>query len=200
VPRLNRGTLVAIAAALMLGIGAGVGTGALSVNETRFRAAYSRLDFKLSGVEQVVTCAVTLEGSFHSATFATVRGVEAGQFTRAATGACTGGRVTLESETLPWPFDYLATLLSPLGFTSSWLGLALRIEASGLTCSGSVGAEKPTITFQYDSSSTLTQAVDNNGSTVPMRGGLCEGLHVSLEGSAPVVRGAGEGGVSLRLI
>ncbi len=193
--RLNCGALVAVAVALLLGIGAGIGAGALSVNETGFRSTVARMGFRLSGVEGVVACAVTLEGSFHSATFAETRGLEVGQMTRARSGSCTGGSVTLHPERLPWAVSFLATLVSPLGFTSSLFSLGLTIEDSGYSCSGDiVGADPPgTMTFRYDAEGAVTQSVDHNGTSVPVSGPRCEGKHVTLEGSALVLRANGEG-------
>ena len=54
-----------------------------------------------------VSCNVTLEGSFHSSTFAKVAGALVGYVNRASLGSpCTGGTATLLRESLPWHMEY----------------------------------------------------------------------------------------------
>jgi len=109
----------------------------IAVEPAAVRAVWSVVTFTTSALS--VECPVTLEGSFHSTTFTATSGLDVGSVTRAsaAEGSCTGGRVRMLSETLPWRIKYessTGTLPEISGIKLNVVGFALRGEASGLTC------------------------------------------------------------------
>jgi hypothetical protein len=74
--------------------------------ERGIRAAWSEFEFVIG--QAIVRCPVTLEGSFHSQTFAKIARALVGYVTRATVneGACTGGTARALAETLPWHVQY----------------------------------------------------------------------------------------------
>lgn len=76
----------------------------LSISNTRFRATWASLTLEPTGV----ACAVTLEGSFHSATMRKTLEALIGSVTRGVikNETCTNGRVTILQEQLPWHVRY----------------------------------------------------------------------------------------------
>src|SRR6185436_11342783 len=99
--------LAALATGLALAIATSTaGAAPVVVEPTRVRAVWSTMSFANSA--STIRCPVTLEGSIHSSTFNPAEGLQVGYVTRAsaAEGSCTGGRVRLLAETLPWRIRY----------------------------------------------------------------------------------------------
>jgi hypothetical protein len=101
--------LTGLAATAMLA--AAVGTASaqrLSISNQQIRVVWRSLELANSITTDVVRCAVTLEGSFHSRAFVKVREFLIGYVTRAnvQNNQCTGGRATILIETLPWHVTY----------------------------------------------------------------------------------------------
>ncbi len=71
-----------------------------------WRTVFRPLKFVTGGVT-ALTCEVTAEGSFHSATFVKVERLLIGHITRASLGPCSTGSATILTETLPWHVQYL---------------------------------------------------------------------------------------------
>lgn len=103
--RHARLSLAGLAGAALLALAVGSASAArLSVTSSGFRIVWRSLSFRSTVAPEVVLeCPVTLEGSFHSATFRKVRGAVIGGVTRAQanSGSCTRGRLALNQETLP---------------------------------------------------------------------------------------------------
>jgi len=80
----------------------------LSVSNKNTRSVWARLVLQNgSSGANLVTCPVTIEGSFHSATIRKVIGALGGYVTRATAGRpCTGGAVTINQASLPWHITY----------------------------------------------------------------------------------------------
>lgn len=99
----------AIAATTILALAVtGATAGRLSVTNKQFRAVWSSLELTNNVTSGTTKCPVTLEGSFHSATIRKVARALIGYITRAfvSNTVCTGGRATINQETLPWHLTY----------------------------------------------------------------------------------------------
>lgn len=107
--RLHRRLTVAgTAAALLLAISVGAASAnKLSISHgSLFRIEWSGLNFSSVG-GSFIKCALTLEGSIHSTTFAKVRDLLVGYITNATPSTpCAIGSATVLSETLPWHLTY----------------------------------------------------------------------------------------------
>jgi hypothetical protein len=82
----------------------------LSISHQQIRVVWRSLELTNNVTSGTVKCPVTLEGSFHSSTIRKIRKALIGYITRAAVGTaanCTGGRATINQETLPWHLTYL---------------------------------------------------------------------------------------------
>jgi hypothetical protein len=133
-----------ICGGLALGVMA-VGSGAasarmFSLSATNFRARWSSMAFSEGPTGIRVSCAVTIEGSYHSRTIQKVAGTLIGYVTRAVLNGntCTGGRATVLAETLPWHIAYdsfIGTLPNITEIRIRMIGESYRIEPSaGFTC------------------------------------------------------------------
>jgi hypothetical protein len=103
------GLLAAMTLTLGL-IAASASGGRLSITSRFFRTTWHSLELKdASSGSPVIKCPVTLEGSFHSATFKKVRWIHFGYVTRGivnTVSVCTGGTATILQEALPWTVLY----------------------------------------------------------------------------------------------
>jgi len=124
---------IAVTAALILA----AATSSASANHLMFTHNNIRITWnpvRFVGGTITVTCNLTLEGSFHSATIAKVVETLIGHITRGAIEGCSGGTVTLLMETLPWHLRYN-------GFTGALpnirllivhgIGFSYRIQPTG---------------------------------------------------------------------
>jgi hypothetical protein len=103
--------LAGLVAASMMGLAVGcVSANRLSLSNRLFRFTWEELDFthEGGGSNPHVTCAVTLEGSFHSSTIRKVARALIGHVTRGIvkSESCTNGSVTILRESLPWHTTY----------------------------------------------------------------------------------------------
>jgi hypothetical protein len=92
-------------------LAAAVGTASaqrLALSNQAIRVVWNSLELSNSITTNVVRCAVTLEGSFHSRTIEKIRDKLVGYVTRAnvQNNQCTGGNATILNETLPWHLTY----------------------------------------------------------------------------------------------
>lgn len=109
----------------------------IATSEPSFRQMFSALVFEAAGHN--VTCAVTLEGSFHSRTMAKVLEALVGYVSRAVVALpCTGGSARVLTETLPWHIRYqgfTGTLPTITGIKFGLVNAAFRItEPNGTAC------------------------------------------------------------------
>ena len=105
----------------------------LSMTSRTIRSVWRVVEFTASpGI--TVRCPLTVEGSFHSATFHKVRRALIGFMTRANFGSgasCTGGGMTVLTETLPWHVTYErfeGTLPNITHVGAEVIGAGVRIE------------------------------------------------------------------------
>jgi hypothetical protein len=96
-----------LVASLVMGLAVGLASaGRISTSNPRFRVTWAAMTVSSLENEFSIRCPLTLEGSFHSATIRKTRGALIGAITRAAVNGteppCTGGRLTVLQEMLPW--------------------------------------------------------------------------------------------------
>lgn len=143
--------IAGLAAALLMALAAGsVSAGNLSISHSSlWRAVFRPLQFKSGGVT-VTSCDVTLEGSFHSATFRKVEGLLIGYITRAAIGTCSAGSATILTGTLPWHFEYLSfigRLPEIAGIRLALIGMKIQLRDAifGTVCLKSTTQAAPAV-------------------------------------------------------
>lgn len=139
-----RSSLTAALAVACLAAAASFASAArLSVSATRFSAAFPawRVAARLRELPLIeATCAVTLNGTFHAATFAKVSGaLLAPVVPGSILASCSGAAATLLTETLPWHLRYgsfSGTLpnMSAIAFELVGLRYLWREPALGLRC------------------------------------------------------------------
>lgn len=123
----TRFLLAAIAATALLAAGSSTAS-RLRVSEQQFRMLYREMIIGESGID-LTRCPVTLEGSFHAATFAKTAATTVASIRRAGFGTCTSTQVTPLTETLPWTIRYqsfMGALPAITGLNMRLIGLTLR--------------------------------------------------------------------------
>jgi hypothetical protein len=80
----------------------------LSISNKNFRITWAGFVVTAEAGEGLITCPVTLEGSFHSATIRKVEGALIGHVSRASvtSTSCRGGGMTINQASLPWHVTY----------------------------------------------------------------------------------------------
>lgn len=103
-------SFAALTAALVLAAAVGAASAnRLSISERNFTSVWTVPLSGSGGGEITAECPVTINGSFHSASFAKVREGLVGHIYRAAVGSpCVSGGMTVLTETLPWHVTYEA--------------------------------------------------------------------------------------------
>jgi hypothetical protein len=102
---LVRLTTTALATALLFTLTLTASARTFRISNQSIRSTWRRLEFR--GPETTLArCPLTIEGSFHSATIAKVRGALIGYITRATLGVCETGRATILTAGLPWHITY----------------------------------------------------------------------------------------------
>jgi hypothetical protein len=135
-----RPLLAALAATLLLSTATGSSSArSLSVSSSNFRITWASLEFSEEFGGSFMRCPVTLEGSYHARTIAKAIGTLVGYITRGtvASTACTGGHMTILSETLPWHVTYegfTGTLPNITRIKQLVRGFAFRMETFIGTC------------------------------------------------------------------
>lgn len=131
---------VLAAAAMMLTLVAGASARNWRLSETRFEEKFERLTFEAAGNN--ISCPTTLLGSYIEQTLAKNAGLEANvrhdEPPTSGSPPCTGGSMTILTETLPWRVNYVSftgTLPRINSVRYSIIGMAYRFRTSGgLTC------------------------------------------------------------------
>jgi hypothetical protein len=109
------------------------------LSNTRYQAIWPLLTFEIQG-QATISCPVTLEGSFHSATLSKVSGQLIGYVTSAKVRGATladcnnTGQARVNSETLPWHMRYLSfrgTLPVITGITLQLIGANFNVDPAG---------------------------------------------------------------------
>jgi hypothetical protein len=173
----------AVATALMATacLFASVGTASanrLSVNELTWRHTWTVITF--SAAMNSIRCALTVEGSFHSAISRKVSGALSGFATRATLRACSGGSGTILNETLPWHVTYAGftgTLPHISSVLNELIGAGITVQPSGsLKCVMRMTSENPGRSISHiGASGEAREITAEEGAEIPLfgEGGLC---------------------------
>jgi hypothetical protein len=112
----------------------------LSISNKNVRSVFNELVLTNgAGGEGLVTCPVTLEGSFHETIIRKVEGSLIGYVSRAsvASASCRGGSATLSQESLPWHITYQGFAGRLPNITEQTLSLRnvnFRVTVLGVNC------------------------------------------------------------------
>jgi len=175
--------LAGLAATLLLALSVGASAGNLSASHGRIRIVWERL--VLASTNEAiprVTCPVTLEGSFHSATIHKVIGALVGYVSRATivSSSCTGGTVTIQQEALPWHARYQGfsgSLPEIRGITVATVGAKWRFTVEGTTCGATSTAANPGLGILNLISGRVTTLTAETNSNIPFEGVFpCESI------------------------
>lgn len=180
------------------------------LSESRFTVAWTALRFtETSGRESIsITCSVTLEGSLHSSTISKVAGALIGFVNRATSPGCSGGRITVLQETLPWHVRYRSFVGSLPNVTSvgiSLVGLSYQIREAGgfLTCLARSEASRPAdyeLPRNVRVGGAISGATANEEPAIPASGGLCLVTSVRQGGTGTITRQGSTALITVRLI
>lgn len=200
--------LAALAATLALAVAVGsASANQLSYSETRFRIIWTSLTFSGSGGGFVITCPVTLEGSFHSATIAKVREANVASITRATVdnAGCSEGQATILGESLPWTVTYQSftgTLPSIATVRHNLIGAAFQIEAGlGVICLARSSAEHPAAgEAARETGGDITSLTPDGSLAIPVTGTACPTAGIFSGSGEVFVQGSSERRVRLTLI
>ncbi|HEX4806912.1 MAG TPA: hypothetical protein VFU94_13520 [Conexibacter sp.] len=198
--------LAGLAASLMLAAAVGsASANNLSMSNQNQRIVWSALNF-IAGTS-TVTCAVTLEGSFHERTTAKVIGRLLGYITRATVGTCVRGSATVLNETLPWHIQYagftgrLPTITSVL---LNMIGASFAVQPEGsLRCLARTEANHPSKGEAAVEAGVITGLRALVEAEIPLtgEGGLCIfGGSGHFEGTGRVTLLGATTAISIRLI
>jgi hypothetical protein len=173
--------LAGLASALLLALSISASANNLSASNGRIRVVWSTLVLASTseGIPRV-TCPVTLEGSFHSATIRKVAGALVGLVSRASVvpASCTGGTVTIGQEALPWHARYQAfsgTLPNITGVTIATVGARWRFTVEGITCGATSTTASPGVGILNVSGGRVTSLTAETSSNIPFEGSVfCE--------------------------
>lgn len=174
--------------------------GRFSLSDQTFRARWSSLTFTAG--ETRVSCAVTIEGSYHSRTIAKVVGSLIGYVNRAVLGTCTGGRATVLRETLPWHITYdsfRGTLPNITEIRIRMIGASFRIEPGfGFVCLMRTTALSP-ITADVLIEADLWISFRLGAGPIGLTGAFCP-VSGSVEGAGTQERAGSTSRITVRLI
>lgn len=157
----------------------------LSISNRNLTRAYlPSLRFGAFGIT-AADCAVTLDGSFHSATLAKVNRALIGHISLASVGTCVTGSATVLRETLPWHLQYggfLGSLPTPRPIVRT-IGISFRLSSGCLARSTeeapSRGINEPT--YEGGGNGNINTIRAEEGAII-----LCGGLNGNFSGSASV--------------
>lgn len=179
--------------------------GRLSASNGRFRAVWSTMELGNSLNAETVRCAVTFEGSFHSATINKIRGAQIGRVTAAsATPVCTGGNTTINRETLPWDISYVSfsgTLPNITSITFSLTRAIFTVETPTATCrAGFTIANAGREIANIGAGGRIEGVRADETATIPLTGGLCPLISGFFKGTGTFALLGTTTAVTIRLI
>jgi hypothetical protein len=202
--RLIKALLMSTAAAVVLAglVGSATAT-RLSTTSQRWKATYSRVEWV--GTFGTTTCALTVEGSFHSRTSAKTLNTLTGWVTEATVSTpCIRGSATILRETLPWHIVYEGfegTLPNITGIRLGIIGSSWRINdpVVGVTCLARTTAVEH-VTVQ-ETRERFTGRITESS----MRGSIPTGpecflVRGSITGTTTAVTNGSGAGISITLI
>lgn len=158
-------------AALVLAVAVGAASGnRLEFSSGQFRAVWTERTparFELGSGTGVISCLLTLEGSFHSRTISKVVRSLIGYITRASiVPACTGGTLNMTTETLPWHIRYdsfTGTLPRISTIRFQFVGYSMWLTWFQTRCVYTSTAERPVYGIRY------SEATGPFGEFIPSR-------------------------------
>jgi hypothetical protein len=178
----TRSTLLisALAATLLMAFAVSSASASrLSVSNRNFRAVWNLLTLEAAGV--TMTCPLTLEGSFHSATLAKITGALIGHISRASVrgepAECLN-TATATISALPWHVVYggfQGTLPRPTGLNLSLIGLRLRFDPAGRLpgCTATSSTASPArVIANLESGGTVTGLTTDPAGEIPLSEGF----------------------------
>jgi len=204
----TRAALAALlgACALTLAVSA-ASANRLSYSNQAFRIIWTSLTFSESGGNFPITCPVTLEGSFHSATMTKTREQLVAFITRAEVNnlGCTEGQATILSETLPWHVTYQSfsgSLPSITGVRHYLIGAAFQIEPGlGIICLARSSVRTPAAgNAAREAGGNITSLTPDPSLAIPVTGTNCPTAGVFSGTGEVFVQGSNERRVRLSLI
>jgi hypothetical protein len=174
----------------------------LSLSEPAFRAIWTSARFIFAGA--TVSCNVTLEGSFHRTTIAKVEGSLIGSVTRATSGSCTAGTMSILTATLPWHLQYgsfSGTLPNITAMTTRLIGMSGSWTFLGITCLGRTEAGTPAgLIAERNGAGTITSFRWDESLPIPLTGSGCSSIRGRIGGTSSSATGSGGRSITLSLI
>lgn len=200
--------LAALGATLALAVAVGsASANRLSYSETRFRIIWTSLTFSESGGNFPISCPVTLEGSFHSATMAKVTEALVASITRAVVNnvGCTEGQATILAESLPWHVTFqgfTGRLPNILSVRHYLIGAAFQIEPGlGIICLARSSAMFPAAgDASREAGGAITSLTPDASLAIPVTGTACPTAGIFSGSGEVFVLGSSERRVRLTLI
>ncbi len=211
-----RASLAGLAAALVLAVAVGTASGRrLEFSEQHYRAVWSNFVFISEGTGPTfrISCAVTMEGSFHSKTISKVSGLLIGYVTDVEVKRpCSGGGEAWAlngfevrngmrvGNTLPWHESYRSftgTLPNISGMKTYVVAQAFQIETTAmLACLYQATTAQPAFYIDF----FREQSADEEGvEGIPLVSGLGCPPRLALSGAGRLTNIAGTG-MTLRLV
>jgi hypothetical protein len=171
---------IAIMAGLILSLAVtAASANKLSISNRNVRIAWNPLVLSNTGLGGInLSCGVTMEGSFHSATIAKTVGALVGFVTRSTAGGCTNGTATIDQTALPWHVRYggfEGTLPTITGVTLNISGVRFIAERGGSTCATTTTVSQPGVGIaRTGGGGVITGLRMDETRTIPLsREGLC---------------------------
>jgi hypothetical protein len=199
----NRSKLLLVALTAALALGALVGTTSATRFSTRVqqsvRATWSSFIFNTALGS--ITCAVTLEGSFHSRTFSKVAEALIGYVTNAQLNTC-NGTASFLTEGLPWLVRYESFEGTLPGITALKVRVVMmrwQVVQAGLTCQYQSSPTSPVRAIIHTGSvSGRMENIQLNESAVIGTTGMCgNGFLRGTSGIVTILGGTTEQSITL---
>jgi len=167
----------------------------LSVSERNFRDVFAAFTLFDQATTINIECPLTLEGSFHSSTYAKVLAALIGHITRAVANhpACSGGMLTALIDNLPWAYGYQGfegSLPSLPGWWIAIRGIGVRAELGfGVVCDYQASSSPPSLRIQREARGGQTVTSWVRGTAIPLvEGGISCPPEVEFGGAAEHTR------------
>jgi hypothetical protein len=161
--------LIGLAATMLMAFAVTTATARnFSLSNNNIRVTFNNLELAAEGLP-TDTCHVTLEGSFHSRTFAKTVGTLLGYITKVTTGNCSTGTTVLAA-TLPWHVRYTSfsgRLPNITLITGRVAGASFQVGEFGFNCLARADIES---NFVREAAGRITR-VDVPTQSVPLTNG-----------------------------
>lgn len=204
----TRDACTALMAALGLALAVGsASANRLSYSNTAFRIIWTSLTFSEAGGGFPISCPVTLEGSFSSATMNKTREAQVGSITRASVNnaGCTEGQATILSESLPWQVrfqSFTGRLPGITGVRHTLIGAAFQIEPGlGIVCLARSSERFPAAgEATREAGGNITSLTPDSTLAIPVTGTACPEAGIFSGSGEVFVQGSTSTRVRLSLI